>query len=609
MAETTAQVNSFQVRLGGEAGQGVESGGAGFARAVMRAGLHCFGLQDYMSRIRGGHNFYQIRVNESPLYTFDDTLHLLLAFNKETVDLHWQDLAEGGGILHDSAIKVPNGELSERGVRDFSMPLTKIAEQEGGHKIMMNTAAIGAMAGLTSFPFESIADVVESNFKRKGGDTVKNNLRVAEVAYKDAQEQYGFDFPWKLQAVPGAPRRMLMNGNQAIAMGALAAGCKFISTYPMTPASTITEWLAAHAKRFGIVQKQTEDEIAAILMAVGAAHAGVRAMTASSGGGFCLMVETLGLAAMTETPLVIAEVQRSGPSTGLPTRTEQSDLEFVLYASHGEFPRIVVAPGTIEQCFEAGHRAFNLAEVYQTPVIILSDLFLSNAIRTVDMDAIDFSKVEINRGELLDYAALDQITEEYVRHRPTESGVSPRAIPGHPNAVYITTGDEHTAIGHNTEESDDRIAQMTKRMRKQERAAKEMRLPTWYGPPAAEITLVGWGGTYGALREATDLLNAQGHPTNFLQFVDMFPLDEDTITAELDKIRRMIVVEQNFTGQLAHVLRGLTGRKADQKINKYDGRPISPDEVVAAVLGGSRADGSVMVTGAPVGPVAEVARV
>jgi 2-oxoglutarate ferredoxin oxidoreductase subunit alpha len=605
MAET-ATINSFQVRLGGEAGQGVESGGAGFARAVMRAGLHCFGLQDYMSRIRGGHNFYQIRVNESPLYTFDDTLHLLLAFNKETVDLHWHDLTEGGGILHDTAVKVPAGELDERGVRDFSMPLTKIAEQEGGHRIMMNTAAIGAMAGLTSFSFESIADVVESNFKRKGADTVAKNLRVAEVAYKDAQEQYGFDFPWKLQAVPGAPKRMLMNGNQAIAMGALAAGCKFISTYPMTPASTITEWLAAHAARFGIVQKQTEDEIAAILMAIGAAHAGVRAMTASSGGGFCLMVEALGMAGMTETPLVIAEVQRSGPSTGLPTRTEQSDLEFVLYASHGEFPRIILTPGTVEQCFEAGHRAFNLAERYQTPVIILSDLFLSNALRTIDMDAIDFNAVTIDRGELLDYAALDNITEAYARHRPTESGISPRAIPGHPNAVYITTGDEHTAVGHNTEESDDRIEQMDKRMRKLEHVAQELRLPVWYGPADADTTLVGWGSTFGAIREAADLLNAQGHRTNFLQFVDMFPLDEDRITAELGKIKRMIVVEQNFTGQLAHYLRGLTGRKADKRINKYDGRPISPDELVAAVLGGSSSDGAVKVTAARAGEVAHV---
>jgi 2-oxoglutarate ferredoxin oxidoreductase subunit alpha len=398
---------------------------------------------------------------------------------------------------------------------------------------------------------------------------------------------------------------MMMNGNQAIAMGALAAGCRFISTYPMTPASTITEWLAAHAAKFGVVQKQTEDEIAAILMATGAAHAGVRAMTASSGGGFCLMVETLGLAAMTETPLVIAEVQRSGPSTGLPTRTEQSDLEFVLYASHGEFPRIVVAPGTIEQCFEAGHRAFNLADRYQTPVIILSDLFLSNAIRTVDMDAIDFDAIEIDRGELLDYAALDQITEEYVRHRPTDSGISPRAIPGHPNAVYITTGDEHTAVGHNTEESDDRIEQMNKRMRKQDLCAKEMNLPIWYGPKNAETTLVGWGSTFGALREAADLLNALGRSTNFLQFVDMFPLEEDRITAELDKIKRMVVVEQNFTSQLAHVLRGLTGRKANVRVNKYDGRPISPDEVVAAVLGTSNTD-TVRITEGKSGEVARV---
>src|SRR5919108_5785402 len=209
----------------------------------------------------------------------------------------------------------------------------------------------------------------------------------------------------------------------------------------MTPASTITEWLAAHSARFGIVQKQTEDEIAGIRMAMGAAHAGVRAMTASSGGGFCLMVEALGLAGMTETPLVIAEVQRAGPSTGLPTRTEQSDLEFVLYASHGEFPRIVLAPGTVEQCFEAGYRAFNLAERYQTPVIVLSDLYLSNSLRTIDVTALDFNQVRIDRGEYLDYEALDRVVDGYSRHRPTESGVSPRAIPGHPSAVYITTGD------------------------------------------------------------------------------------------------------------------------------------------------------------------------
>jgi 2-oxoglutarate ferredoxin oxidoreductase subunit alpha len=305
------------------------------------------------------------------------------------------------------------------------------------------------------------------------------------------------------------------------------------------------------------------------------------------------MVEALGLAAMTETPLVIAEVQRAGPSTGLPTRSEQSDLEFVLYASHGEFPRIVIAPSTIEECFEAGHRAFNLAEKYQTVVVILSDLYLSNAIRTVEKDAIDFNQIQIDRGDYLDYAALDRLDSDYVRHAVTENGVSPRAIPGHENAVYITTGDEHTAIGHNTEDGDDRIEQMTKRMRKLDRAAQEMKLPTWYGPANAETTLVGWGSLYGALREATDLLNARGQTVNHLHFSDIFPLDEDRITAELDKITQMIVVEQNFTGQLAHVLRGLTGRKADKRINKYDGRPISPDEIVAAVAGAAAGVGEV----------------
>ena len=583
--------NSLQVRFGGEAGQGVESGGAGFAKAVVRAGLFCFGLQDYMSRIRGGHNFFQIRVSEHPLYVFDDTLHLLLAFNKETVELHWRDLVEGGGILHDSTIPVPKDELRERGVQDFDLPLYKIAEEQGGQKIMMNTAAIGAMAGLTDFEFERIANVIESNFKRKGAEAVQANLRVAEFAYTQARDQYGGGFRWKLKSIPDAPQRMVINGNQAFCLGAVAAGCKFISTYPMTPASTITEWLAAHSAKFGIVQKQTEDEIAAILMAIGASHAGVRAMTASSGGGFCLMVEALGLAGMTETPLVIAEVQRAGPSTGLPTRTEQSDLEFVLYASHGEFPRIVTAPGTVEQCFEAGYRSFNLAEKYQTPVIVLSDLYLSNSLRTIDKSAIDFGRVEIDRGALLHYDALDRVGPEaprenggYVRHASTDEGISPRAVPGHPGAVYITTGDEHSADGFITEAADDRNEQMEKRMRKLERAAREMKLPIWYGPDEAEITLVGWGSTYGALREATDRLNAQGLGVNFLQFVDIFPLDEAAITAELDKIGRMIVVEQNYTGQLAHVLRGLTGRKADRRVNKYDGRPLSPDEIVAAVV-------------------------
>src|SRR5215208_2864802 len=430
--------NAISIKIGGEAGQGVESGGAGFARALVRGGLWVFGLQDYMSRIRGGHNFYHVRVSEQPIYSHVEDVHLLLAFNKDAVEFHLPEIVPGGGVIHDAAIKVDEAALAAGDVRNFELPLVKLAEEVGGHRIMMNTAALGATAGLTQYNFERIEDVIENNFKRKGAEVVGSNVKVAKAAYDMAGDRYGADFPWKLEAIPNQSKKMLINGNQAIGMGAIAAGCKFISTYPMTPASTITEYIAANARKFGIVQKETEDELAAILFAIGAAHTGVRAMTASSGGGFCLMVEAYGLAAMTETPLVIAEVQRGGPSTGLPTRTEQPDLEFVLAASHGEFPRFVIAPGTVEQCFEAGYRAFNLAEQYQTPVIVLSDLYLSNSLRTVEMTAIDFNQVRIDRGEYLDYEALDRIVEGYARHRPTPNGVSPRAVPGHPNAVYIT---------------------------------------------------------------------------------------------------------------------------------------------------------------------------
>jgi 2-oxoglutarate/2-oxoacid ferredoxin oxidoreductase subunit alpha len=576
--------NAISIKIGGEAGQGVESGGAGFARALVRGGLWVFGLQDYMSRIRGGHNFYHVRVSEQPIYNHLEDVHLLLAFNKDAVEFHLNEIVPGGGVIHDAAIKVDEAALAAGEVRNFELPLVKLAEEVGGHRIMMNTAALGATAGLTQYNFERIEDVIESNFKRKGTEVVDSNVKVAKAAYDMAGDRYGADFPWKLEALPNPQKMMLVNGNQAIGMGAIAAGCKFISTYPMTPASTITEYIAANARKFGIVQKETEDELAAILFAIGAAHAGVRAMTASSGGGFCLMVEAYGLAAMTETPLVIAEVQRGGPSTGLPTRTESSDLQFVLHASHGEFPRLVIAPGTVEQCFEAGYRAFNLADKYQTPVIILSDLHLSNMVRTVPYDAFDFHKVAIDRGDLLTTEQLDKLEGPYERHALTDSGISPRAIPGHENAVYITTGDEHFERGWITEDSDVRNRQMEKRMRKEALAAKEdMRLPTIWGPETADISLVTFGSTVGAAAEAAQVLTADGMPTNVVQFVDMHPFDEEKLTDLITGLKKMVLVEMNFTAQLAQVIRQYTGRKPDVLLTKYDGRPFSPEEIVRGV--------------------------
>jgi 2-oxoglutarate ferredoxin oxidoreductase subunit alpha len=577
-------INDLSIKIGGEAGQGVESSGAGFAKALARAGLWIYGLQDYMSRIRGGHNFYQVRVSDQELWTFRDAVHMLLPLTTEAVERHWREIVPGGAVLYDVGLKFDEAPLRERGIKLFAMPLMKIAEQQGGNRIMMNTAALGAVAGITEFDFAYIADIIETNFKRKGAAVVESNLKVARYAYDAGQEQFAADFDWKLVARPG-PKRMVINGNQALALGAIAAGCRFISGYPMTPATSILEYMNAKARQFGIVTKQTEDEIAALLMAIGAAHAGVRAMTATSGGGFCLMTEALGFAGCTETPVVIVDAQRAGPSTGLPTRTEQGDLEFVLHASHGEFPRIVLTPGTIEECFYAGARAFNLAEKYQCPVIIMQDLTQSNSIRAIDLDRFDFASIRIDRGALLTPEELDRLPDGYRRHLVTPDGISPRAVPGHPKAVYVTTGDEHTDQGYITEEADIRRAQMDKRMRKLETARAEMRLPVRYGPEDAELTFVGWGSTYGAIREAVDILNAAGTRANQLHFMEVWPLDWERVRALLDTAKSLVLVEQNYSGQLGNVLRTYTGKTMDKKILKYDGRPISPDEIVAGVRG------------------------
>jgi 2-oxoglutarate ferredoxin oxidoreductase subunit alpha len=582
-------VNDMTIKIGGEAGQGVESSGAGFAKALSRAGIWIYGLQDYMSRIRGGHNFYQIRTADHEVWSFRDQIHMLLPFTTEAVERHWQEVVPGGALLYDVGVKFDDAPLRERGIKLFALPLIKMAEEQGGSRVMANTAALGAVAGLTEFGFDHIADIIETNFGRKGGPVVEANLKVARYAYDVGRDQFAHQYDWKLQAVE-APPRMVINGNQALALGAIAGGCRFISGYPMTPATSILEYMNSKADQFGIVTKQTEDEIAGILTAIGAAHAGARSMTATSGGGFCLMTEALGFAGCTETPLVVVDSQRAGPSTGLPTRTEQGDLQFVLYASHGEFPRIVLTPGSIEECFYAGARAFNLAEKYQCPVIIIQDLTQSNAIRSVPTDRLDVSAVHVERGKLLSAEELERIEGDYRRHLVTEDGISPRATPGHVKSVYVTTGDEHTEYGFITEESDVRRAQMEKRMRKLEVAAREVRLPVRYGPEDADVTFVAWGSLYGALREAVDLMNADGPRANLLHFMEIWPQDWARVREMLDEARSLVLVEQNFTGQLGQILRTYTGKTMDKTILKYDGRPISPDEIVASVRGEVKAE-------------------
>ena len=574
-------LNSMSIRIGGEAGQGMESTAAGFAKALSRGGLYVHLLQDFMSRIRGGHNFSQIRASASPIYGHSKHIHLLLAFNEETIQMHKNDLVAGGAIIYDSAFSVNAGELRGMGLKPIALPLLQLARDLGGDKVMQNTAAVGATAGITGFPYDRIADVIAQNFRRKGDAVVNGNLKVAQAAYDLAVKDFAAGFAWKLSPVAGGPR-MMMNGNHAFALGAMAGGCKFISAYPMTPGTTIIEYMTAKANRFGVLTKQVEDEIAAILMAIGAANAGVRAMTATSGGGFSLMVEALGMAAITETPLVVVIAQRTGPSTGMPTRTEQSDLQFALHASQGEFPRIVLAPGSIEQCFEAGWRAFNLAEKYQTPVIILTDLAQAFNQRTVEASAIDLAQVHIDRGALVSPEEAAEMTD-YKRFAITESGISQRLIPGTSKLPVFNTSDEHSERSYIIEGAEDRVRMMDKRMRKLDLAVQEMRDPLQHGPANADLTLIGWGSTYGALCEATDVLNAEGVSANLLHFSDIYPFPAERVTAMLEKSRRLVDVEGNFTGQFASFLREQTGRKVDHKILRYDGRALSADDIVERV--------------------------
>lgn len=576
---STESNNELTIRIGGEAGMGLESSGAGFAKALTRGGLYAFGLPDYYSRIRGGHNFFSIRISPDPLVSHAEPVHLVLALDMETVRRHTEDVVDGGAVVYEEGEEIPDG-LRRSGVSFFPVPLTKLAEEKGGRAIMRNTVAFGVAAGLMGFDPSYLESVIRDNFAAKGEKVIDANLRAVEAGV-NASQAVQDDFPFGISAVPDAPARMILNGNEAFAMGALAGGCRFVATYPMTPGSPVLHWFAARADEYGAVIKHAESEISSINMAIGAAYQGARVMCPTSGGGFSLMVEALGLGGITETPVVIYNAQRPGPATGLPTRTEQADLLFMMHASQGEFPRFILTPGTIEESFHVGWQAFNLADRYQTPTLVMSDHYLAAAFRTVEADALDFDEVEIDRGELLTEEDLDQLEEPYKRYRVTESGISPRATPGHPNAVWVSTANEHDEFGAVSEDAQNRVEQTEKRMRKMQGMTEEMEGPQRYGPDKAQMTFVSWGSTFGPLREAVERLNARDPGrANMLHFTALHPFPPKAEEA-LEQANRTIVVEGNVTGQLETLIRARTGLSVDGSIRKYDGRAFSPEYIVA----------------------------
>jgi 2-oxoglutarate ferredoxin oxidoreductase subunit alpha len=457
----------------------------------------------------------------------------------------------------------------------FPVPLHELAESAGG-RIMLNTVALGVLAALLDYDINLLNAVLIERF----GDAEpgQSNIKAAAAGYDFARKTPGGLSRYKLEPVKRR-RHLLINGNEAIAYGALAAGCRFMAAYPMTPSTPILEFLAEKADKFGMHVIQAEDEIAAINMAIGAGFTGARALTATSGSGFCLMVEGLGLAEMTETPVVIIDGQRPGPCVGLPTRTEQGDLQFVLSAHHGEFPRVVLAPGSVEEAFWLTIKAFNLAEKYQTPVIILTDQHLAESCATTE--PFDLSKVAIERGDLLSEIESDKLRDSYVRHKVTRSGVSPRALPGLGHALAVTDSDEHDEEGHITESASVRSTMVEKRLSKMIAMSEEVLPPTTNGTGTPSVSLLGWGSSLGAMKEAVDRLNAFGQKAAMMHLSQLWPFPAQAVTQFMSRSEHNVVVESNATGQLAKLIRQETGIQAQSYVRRYDGRPLTPAYILS----------------------------
>jgi len=572
--------NELSFMVGGAAGAGIKTAGMIFAKLCSRAGLHVFGNVEYPSIIRGDHNSYQVMVSRKRVFGHTRILDVLLALDDHSIALHTDEIRSGGAVVYDvDKSKIDGIELEERGMLPVGLPFQSIVRKVGGGQRLLNTVGIGATMGLLRFDFDAIAPTLENTFARHGPDAVNQNLDAARRAHDAAAEGFADRFDITLQR-EDAPKRMLLTGNEAVALGAIKAGVKFYAGYPMTPSSSILNYLATHERECGMVVKHAEDEISAVGMTLGASFAGARAMTATSGGGFSLMCEFVGLAGMTETPLVIVESQRPGPSTGLPTRTEQSDLKFVLSISQGEFPRIVIAPGDLQESFRFAFDAFNLAEKYQTPVILLMDKHLSDS--TWTLEPFDTSGMVVDRGARLEEAPLASMTD-YKRYAFTESGISPRVAPGTPGGAFCATSDEHDEEGAICEDESVRSKMMEKRLRKID--SLDVSKCGWklHGDNEAELMIVGWGSTTSAIRGAMNLLANGGTSISFLQVIYMSPFPSEQVAEVLAKANRVIAVENNATAQLAAVIRENTGTQIEDVLLKYSGRQWLVDELAEEI--------------------------
>lgn len=555
----------YNILIGGSAGQGMDTISSIFERILKKSGYYFHSSKDYMSRVRGGHNFTQIRFGDEEINSHFPNLDVIVALDKNTIDHHINRLNTKGIIICDETIMMEENRL-------LVVPMKRIAQEAGNPKVF-GTAAVGALTELFGMTFNNI----ESLFDKKWDEILVDANIKAFKKGKEASKKC-FNLP-KGQV----DKHIMINGNEAIALGALAGGLDFYSAYPMTPATSIMTYLSKKQNEAGIIVEQVEDEISAINMALGASYAGARAATGSSGGGVSLMVEAIGLSSITETPLLLIDSQRPGPATGLPTRTEQSDLSFLLTASHGEGPRMVLAVRNVKDAFYSTARALNLAEKYQIPVILLTDQYLADSV-TVTKE-FDFNNIKIER-----YISGSEALEEdgsYKRYKITETGISPRIIPGkYEGAVVLVDSDEHTEVSQITESAEVRIAQMDKRMKKLELLKEELLEPEYFGAEVPEILLLGWGSMYGPLKEAVSMLLKENISIGALVFGDLYPLPTKLLEKYSALAKKIINVEQNYNGQLARLIRMETGIGTTGSILKYDGRQLSSQDIYSKVKGG-----------------------
>ncbi|MDM5213306.1 2-oxoacid:acceptor oxidoreductase subunit alpha [Peribacillus sp. RS7] len=571
-------INQLSWKVGGQQGEGIESTGEIFCIALNRLGYYLYGYRHFSSRIKGGHTNNKIRVSTTETRAISDDLDILVAFDQETIDVNYKELHEGGIIIADAKFKPVCPEDTKAEL--YIVPFTEIAA-ELGTSLMKNMVAIGATCAVLGMEISVFNDVVDEIFGRKGEEIVKKNMDAITAGYKAMEVMLGEKLgAMELEKADGQ-KRLFMIGNDAIALGAVAGGCRFMAAYPITPASEIMEYLIKKLPQLGGTVIQTEDEIAAATMAIGANYGGVRAITASAGPGLSLKMEAIGLAGITETPIVIVDTQRGGPSTGLPTKQEQSDLMAMIYGTHGEIPKIVMAPSTVEEAFYDTAEAFNLAEEYQCPVIILSDLQLSLGKQTVQ--PLDYGKVEIRRGKLVDFEIEEDENKSYFkRYEVTEDGVSPRVVPGMKNGIHHVTGVEHDETGRPSETALNRKVQMDKRMRKLNNLTNTFHTPVYKNTPheEADLLILGFNSTRGTIDEAIGRLETDGMKVNHAQIRLIHPFPADEVLSLVQSAKKVVVIENNATGQLANIIKMNVGHVNKIKsILKYDGNPFLPHEI------------------------------